>query len=210
MEAFHAARMRIFAFAALLTLGQASRAFASAEPFSPAPTIAYDIEAVFAADSRLAQMDPIPKEPGPVFVDSAAKPNRRVASRRRSRDLDDVDLEARRDRFAKMQSNGFGLMMGGVGAGVGGLVLMMVGISELESSQHTDAYGNQTGEPEGILPFFVGYISLLAVCPTLLTTGIILNRVGNHRREAYERMIQDGGSTRLDIGPNGIKLSYTF
>jgi hypothetical protein len=117
------------------------------------------------------------------------------------------ELERKRDRFAGMQKTGFGLMMGGIAAGGGGLILMITSLSSLETRR--DSYGNtHTSEPGA--GFFIGYISFAAAFPTLLATGITLNRIGNHKRQTYERLLEEAGHTRLDIGPDSFRFSYSF
>lgn len=131
--------------------------------------------------------------------------------KRPDQEYSQADYEERRDKFRRMQENGYHLILGGIGAGVGGLALMVYGINQLERRQSMDRYGNDTSGDEGVIPFFVGYISLVAVFPTLLTTGIILNRVGNHRRERYESLLEEAGShTQLYIGVNSLRLTYSF
>lgn len=134
------------------------------------------------------------------------------------RDYDLAFLNERRDRFARMQSNGFGLIMTGVATGVGGISLMVIGINRNIAAiedQENDFYGS-SDEPsnEGMGMFMLGYLSVLAT-PAFLVTGIILNRIGNGRRIRYEEMIEEHPDNkrshlRLDVGVNALRLSYTF
>jgi hypothetical protein len=117
------------------------------------------------------------------------------------------ELEQRRDRFANMQKTGFGLMMGGIAAGGGGLILMITSISSIESSR--DSYGNT--HTNGAGPgFWIGYFSFVGAFPALLATGITLNRIGSHKRQAYERLLDKASHTRLDLGPDSFRFTYSF
>lgn len=176
-----------------------------------------------------AQSAPAPAKPAPPAAASAApapsaKPDTVVVKRdtvfleRRSPRAVEYDrefLESKRDHFARMQRNGFGLLMGGIGAAAGGLTLMIIGINQNiaanEDYNSTDPYGYEESSDEGMGLVMVGYISLLA-SPALITTGIILNRIGNGRRRSYERMLDDKAANhlRLDVGLNSLRLSYTF
>lgn len=126
----------------------------------------------------------------------------------RVRSYDNVDWAARRERFDRMQHTGFNLMMGGVACGAGGVVLMIYANSLAKEGRNRSDSGYQEGVPDGMVPFFVGYISVLVGFPALLTTGIILNRIGNHKRIQAEEMLDSGA--RLDFGPNSFKVSYSF
>jgi hypothetical protein len=117
------------------------------------------------------------------------------------------ELQAKRDRFANMQKTGFGLMMGGIAAGGGGLILMITSISSLERSR--DSYGNtHTDEPGP--GFWIGYFSFAGAFPSLLATGITLNRIGSHKRQVYDRLLDEASHTRLDIGPESFRFTYSF
>jgi hypothetical protein len=166
-----------------------------------------------ASDMLLAQATP----PATVLGDTAAVPAAATATPApvaapRSRriygsELTQEEWAARRDAGARLQSTGFGLMMGGIGAGVGGMVLIVTALNNLET--HTDQYGyKDNGEPPAYFTF--GIISLVYIFPPLLTTGIILNRIGNHRRVRSEQMLEGTGGAHLEIGPNALRVSYTF
>ena len=180
------------------------------------------------SDMLLAQATPAPVKPAvagdtataaqtnpaataaPAASVAPASPEPRTAPRTRRRygqELTQEEWAARRDAGARLQSTGFGLMMGGIGAGVGGLVLIVTALNNLET--HRDAYGYETtSEPPSY--FGLGVVSLVYVFPPLLTTGIILNRVGNHRRVRAEQMLDETGGARLEIAPNGFRVAYTF
>lgn len=176
--------------------------------------LAFDADAITppadpgeAWEMRLAQYAPAP----PPAAASETPPAEAAPERRKRPPRgyeSDIDWAARRERYANMQETGFNLMMGGVACGVGGVALMVYGINRMEGSRDTDPYGNDTGNPDGLLPFMVGYISVALGLPALMTTGIILNRIGNHKRAYAEDMLGQGA--RLDIGPNSLKLSYSF
>lgn len=186
-------------FAALGANALAFKADAIATPSDPGE----------AWETLLAQNAPVPAESAATAAPPAVPaPTRRQHARRAP--SADIDWTARRERFAQMQETGFNLMMGGVASGVGGVALMVYGINRMEGSHDSDPYGNDSGSPDGILPFFVGYISVLVGFPALMTTGIILNRIGNHKRIQAEDMLGDTGQTRLDLGPNSVKLSLSF
>lgn len=131
------------------------------------------------------------------------------APRPRGYDYGNIDWAARRERFAGMQETGFNLMMGGVGAGAGGVALMIYGVNRMNAERDSDPYGRNQGS-DGLLPFFVGYISTLVAFPALLTTGIIINRIGNHKRAHAEEMLGGGARLRFDLEPDALKLSYSF
>lgn len=132
-------------------------------------------------------------------------------------DHDLAFLNERRDRFARMQSNGFGLIMSGIATGVGGIALMAIGINRNIAANEKiedDPWSDEVSSDEGMGIFFLGYLSAVATVP-LLTVGIILNRIGNGRRIRYENLIEEHpetrkGDLRLDVAPNALKLSYTF
>lgn len=181
-----------------------------------------------ASDMLLAQATPAPVKPAaagdsataaqtnpaattaPAASATPASPEPRTAPRTRRRygqELTQEEWAARRDAGARLQSTGFGLMMGGIGAGVGGLVLIVSALNNMET--HRDAYGyEETSDPPAYIE--LGLISLVYVFPPLLTTGIILNRVGNHRRARAEQMLDETGGARLEIAPNGFRVAYTF
>lgn len=170
------------------------------------------VPAASPADLLLAQAAPAALDAGEGRGDSAALPVPRATDagaprRHRAANASADELEEKREHFRRMQSTGFGLMMGGIGAGAGGLILMISAIAS--SEKHTDAYGNTTYD-DPPASFFIGYLSLVAVCPSLLTPGIILNRIGNHKRAQYDRMIEESGGAHLDIGPNSLRLTYSF
>ncbi|MDB5049638.1 MAG: hypothetical protein JWO30_2709 [Fibrobacteres bacterium] len=119
-------------------------------------------------------------------------------------------LVERRDRFQRMQNNGFGLLMGGIGAGVGGVLLMVTGANQMDRNNRVDQYGNETRSGNGETALVIGYLAAVLVAPPLITTGIILNRVGNHKRERFQQDIDAGGRVDLGIGPNSVRLSYSF
>lgn len=162
-----------------------------------------------AWETLLAQSAPVPAESAATVAPPAEPATARRPRARRAPSAD-IDWGARRERFAQMQETGFNLMMGGVACGVGGVALMVYGINRMEGSHNSDPYGNDTGSPDGILPFFIGYISVVAGLPALMTTGIILNRIGNHKRQQAEEMLGTDSGARLDLGPNSLKLSYSF
>ncbi|HKP94142.1 MAG TPA: hypothetical protein VJ385_00155 [Fibrobacteria bacterium] len=117
----------------------------------------------------------------------------------------------RRDHFQKMQNTGFGLMMGGIGCGAGGILLMVTGIIQMNRDNRSDEYGNRKSSDKGLGTFLIGYVALGAGAPALITTGIILNRVGNHKRRRFQdRLDGEGGRLGLGIGPNSLRLSYGF
>ena len=118
----------------------------------------------------------------------------------------------RYQHFERMQSTGFGLLMGGIGCGAGGLLLMITGINEMDRNNHYDPYtGEQTNSDKGVGTFIVGYIALVVGCPALVTTGIILNRVGNHKKlRAQDEIEESGGHVDMNIGLNSMRLSYSF
>jgi hypothetical protein len=175
------------------------------------PMAASDLLLAQAAPAG-SQTAPAASQPASVPVDTAAaavaapKPAPRYR-RGRGSDLTHDELVARRDAGARLQSTGFGLMMGGVGAGVGGLILIIAAANNMET--HRDAYGYETTrEPPSYIT--LGVISLVYIFPPLLTTGIIINRIGNHRRVSSERMLDETGGAHLQIGPNSLRLSYSF
>ena len=165
-----------------------------------------------ASDLLLAQAVPTASEPATVPGDSTAipvvtAPNSAPRTRRsRGSELTREEWVTRRDGGRKMQSTGFGLMMGGIGAGVGGVVLMVSALNNMET--RTDAYGYERDELPGY--FTLGFVGLAYLFPPLLTTGIILNRIGNHKRVRAEQMLEETGGARLQVGPNSLRLSYSF
>lgn len=163
------------------------------------------VPAASPSDILLAQAMPEKPNTSVAGGDSAA-PAMGATRRHRAVSASGEDVTERRDHYKSMQSTGFGLIMAGVGTGVGGLILMITSLSDMKTT--TDQYGYQTTEEPGA-GFFIGYLSLALACPTFLTTGIIINRVGNHKRARYQRMI-DEGETRLDVGPNSMRLTYSF
>lgn len=168
-----------------LLLAQAQAATEAAPALAPAPGKAGDSSAAPAGTMA-------PARPAPARDRGYGTPD---------------ELERKRDHFAGMQKTGFGLMMGGIAAGGGGLILMITSLSSLETKH--DAYGDTYTDEPGP-GFFIGYFSFVIGFPAMLATGITLNRIGNHKRQTYERLLDEAGHTRLDIGPDSFRLTYSF
>jgi hypothetical protein len=116
----------------------------------------------------------------------------------------------RRDHFRRMQNTGFGLLMGGIGCGAGGILLMVTGINQMDRNHGYDQYGNATRSDKGLGTFIVGYVALLVGTPALVTTGIILNRVGNHKKNRMQQDIDAWQKLGWNVGFNSMRLSYSF
>ncbi len=161
----------------------------------------------------LAQNNPVPSAPiaakhDTVFIQTPAA----ATHVRKAAPLADIgEMTERRDHFRRMQSTGFGLLMGGIACGAGGILLMTTGLNQA-NSQHYDQYGNATGTSDkGFATFMVGYIALVVATPALITTGIILNRVGNSRRRRYQADLDDWDKkVGVQIGLNSLRLTYNF
>jgi hypothetical protein len=159
------------------------------------------------AELVLAQAAPAAVDGSATSADSAVAPKMARPSRANYGEYSREELERKRNRFESMQKTGFGLTMGGIAAGAGGLILMINGLANLET--HRDSYGDTVTEEPGA-GFWIGYISLVGAFPPLLTTGIILNRIGAHKRQTYERLLETASHMRMDVGPDSFRLSFSF
>ena len=57
----------------------------------------------------------------------------------------------------------------------------------------------------------IGYLTGVLVAPPLITVGIIMNRMGNHRRiRAMQNINAAEHIVYLDLGYNSLKICYHF
>ncbi len=145
-------------------------------------------------------------EPPPVFYHSTPPPAGVSHAH-----ADSIEaLTSRYDHYSLLENRGKRFMIAGLGSGIAGGILFTVGVAQARSTYEPGRWEGPFSNEKMNTSLLLGF-GMLAGAPLLLISGAIMHAHGKESRTYYQRLLEEAGThARLDLGPDRVKLSYTF